>query len=208
MDIKKVSQYSLIILLVITSLLFYYQYFADDVKKIDNDDVKKIDNNVSENVLEKKDAEVNLNGEDKNIIENLKYISEDLLGNKYILTAQSATLKEDKLNEVQLFEVNAEIARENQEIIYIFSKTANYNKINNNTIFKKKVNVKYGNQKINSETLDLNFKNQIIEILENVYYVNENTKIKADKVEIDLVDKKLKISMINKKDKVNITSKY
>ena len=180
--------------------MFYYQYFADDVKKIDN--------NVSENVLEKKDAEVNLNGEDKNIIENLKYISEDLLGNKYILTAQSATLKEDKLNEVQLFEVNAEIARENQEIIYIFSKTANYNKINNNTVFKKKVNVKYGNQKINSEILDLNFKNQIIEILENVYYVNENTKIKADKVEIDLVDKKLKISMINKKDKVNITSKY
>ena len=200
MDIKKVSQYSLIILLVITSLLFYYQYFADDVKKVDN--------NVSENVLEKKDAEVNLNGEDKNIIENLKYISEDLLGNKYILTAQSATLKEDKLNEVQLFEVNAEIARENQEIIYIFSKTANYNKINNNTIFKKKVNVKYGNQKINSETLDLNFKNQIIEILENVYYVNENTKIKADKVEIDLLNKKLKISMINKKDKVNIISKY
>ena len=200
MDIKKVSQYSLIILLVITSLLFYYQYFADDVKKIDN--------NVSENVLEKKDAEVNLNGEDKNIIENLKYISEDLLGNKYILTAQSATLKEDKLNEVQLFEVNAEIARENQEIIYIFSKTANYNKINNNTVFKKKVNVKYGNQKINSEILELNFKNHIIEILENVYYVNENTKIKADKVEIDLVDKKLKISMINKKDKVNITSKY
>ena len=200
MDIKKVSQYSLFILLIITSLLFYYQYFADDVKKIDN--------NVSEKVLEKKDAEVNLNEEDKNIIENLKYISEDLLGNKYILTAQSATLKEDKLNEVQLFEVNAEIARENQEIIYIFSKTANYNKINNNTVFKKKVNVKYGNQKIDSEILDLNFKNNIIEILENVYYVNENTKIKADKVEIDLVDKKLKISMINKKDKVNITSKY
>ena len=200
MDIKKVSQYSLFILLIITSLLFYYQYFADDVKKIDN--------NVSENVLEKKDAEVNLNEEDKNIIENLKYISEDLLGNKYILTAQSATLKEDKLNEVQLFEVNAEIARENQEIIYIYSKTASYNKINNNTVFKKKVDVKYGNQKINSEILDLNFKNNIIEILENVYYVNENTKIKADKVEIDLVDKKLKISMINKKDKVNITSKY
>ena len=200
MDIKKVFQYSLFILLIITSLLFYYQYFADDVKKIDN--------NMSENILEKKDADISLNGEDKNIIENLKYISEDLLGNKYILTAQSATLKEDKLNEVQLFEVNAEIARENQEIIYIFSKTAKYNKINNNTVFKKKVNVKYGNQKINSEILDLNFKNQIIEILENVYYVNENTKIKADKVEIDLVDKKLKISMINKKDKVNITSKY
>ena len=156
----------------------------------------------------KKNITENLNDENKNLIENLKYISEDLLGNTYILTAQTATLKEDKINEVQLFEVNAEIARENQEIIYIYAKTANYNKINNNTVFKKKVNVKYGDQIIDSEILDLNFKNNLIEILENVNYVNENTKIKADKVEIDLLDKKLKISMINQKDKVNITSKY
>ena len=86
-------------------------------------------------------------------------MSEDLLGNKYTVTAQSATLKEDKLNEVQLFEVNAEINRQNQEAIYIYSQTANYNKVNNNTIFRKKVNVKYGDQTIDSETLNLNFKN-------------------------------------------------
>ena len=36
-----------------------------------------------------------------------------------------------KLNEVQLFEVDATIVRENQETIYIYSKTASYNKINN-----------------------------------------------------------------------------
>ena len=199
MDIKKVAQYGLLLLLIITSFLFYYQYFSDENKTIES--------NLLEDVSEKKDTQENLN-ESKNIIENLKYISEDLLGNTYILTAQSATLKEDKINEVQLFEVNAEIARENQEIIYIYAKTANYNKINNNTVFQKKVNVKYGDQIIDSEILDLNFKDNLIEILENVYYVNENTKIKADKVEIDLLNKKLKISMINKKDKVNIISKY
>ena len=199
MDIKKVAQYGLLLLLIITSFLFYYQYFSDENKTIES--------NLFEDVSEKKDTQENLN-ESKNIIENLKYISEDLLGNTYILTAQSATLKEDKINEVQLFEVNAEIARENQEIIYIYAKTANYNKINNNTVFQKKVNVKYGDQIIDSEILDLNFKDNLIEILENVYYVNENTKIKADKVEIDLLNKKLKISMINKKDKVNIISKY
>ena len=159
-------------------------------------------------MLEKKINGINQNNIDQNIIENLKYVSEDLSGNTYTVTAQSATLKEDKLNEVQLFEVNAEIVRKNQEIIYIYSETANYNKINNNTVFKKKVNVKYGSQTIDSEILNLNFKNSLIEILENVFYVNENTKIKADKVEINLIDKKLKISMINKKDKVNITSKY
>ncbi|ARJ47443.1 LPS export ABC transporter periplasmic protein LptC [Candidatus Pelagibacter sp. RS39] len=200
MDIKKIFQYSLLILLFLVSFLFYFKYFTQDVTKVEN--------NISEKTIETKNSEVNQKNNDKNIIENLKYISEDLLGNKYTVNAQSATLKEDKLNEVQLFEVNAEVTRENQEVIYIYSKTANYNKINNNTVFKEKVNVKYGNQTINSEILNLNFESNLIEILQNVYYVNENTKIKADKVEIDLLDKKLKISMINKKDKVNITSKY
>lgn len=199
MNIKNVFQYSLLILLILLSFLFYYKYFTEDIDKVE----KKI-----ENVVEKKTNVINQNNIDQNLIENLKYVSEDLSGNTYTVTAQSATLEEDKLNEVQLFVVNAEIARKNQEIIYIYSETANYNKINNNTVFKKKVNVKYGSQTIDSEILNLNFKNSLIEILENVFYVNENTKIKADKVEINLIDKKLKISMINKKDKVNITSKY
>ena len=200
MGIKKVFQYSLLVLLIIGSFLFYYKYFTVDSKKNKND--------ISKDVIEKKNSEINQTSAGKNIIENLKYISEDLLGNTYTVTAQSATLKEDELSEVQLFEVNAEIERKNQDVIYIYSKTASYNKINNNTVFKKKVNVKYGDQTIDSDILNLNFQDNLIEILENVYYVNQNTKIKADKVEIDLLYKKLKISMINKKDKVNITSKY
>jgi len=200
MDIKKVIQYFLLILLIIASFLFYYKYFSKDLKKIEK--------NENENEIVKKNNEINLKNENKNIIENLKYISEDLFGNTYTVTAQSAALKEDKFNEVQLFEVDAKIAQENQETIYIYSKTANYNKINNNTVFKKNVTVKYGNQIINSEILNLNFKDNLIEILENVNYVSEITEIKADKVEIDLLNKKLKISMINKKDKVSITSKY
>jgi len=199
MNTKKVYQYVLLIILIIVSIIFYYKYFDDNEKKIEN--------YKSENVLEKKNPEIS-EDENKNFIENLKYVSKDLLGNTYTVKAESATLKEDKLNEIQLYEVNAEIAKENQEIIYIYSQTANYNKINNNTIFKKKVNVKYADQTIDSNILNLNFKDNLIEILENVYYVNKNTKIKADKVEIDLLSKKLKISMINKKDKVNITSKY
>ena len=200
METKKVFQYSLLISLVVLSFLFYYKYFFENKKKIEN--------HKSESILEKRNSGISENDNNKNIIENLKYVSKDLLGNIYTVSAKSATLKEDKLNEFQLYEVNAEIARENQEIIYIYSQTANYNKINNNTIFKKKVNVKYADQTIDSNILNLNFEDNLIVILENVYYVNKNTKIKADKVEIDLLYNKLKISMINKKDKVNITSKY
>ena len=200
MDTKKVFQYGLLISLIVISLLFYYKYFRENEQKVEN--------YKSEKVLEEKKFQINENSDTKNIIENLKYISKDLFGNTYTVTAQSATLKEDKLNEIQLYEVNAEIYKENQEIIYIYSQTANYNKITNNTVFKKKVNVKYADQTIDSDILNLNFKDNLIEILENVYYVNKDTKIKADKVEIDLIYKKLKISMNNKKDKVNITSKY
>ena len=199
MDKKNVFQYSLLILLFVVSFLFYYKYFFKDDKKVEL--------NQSENII-KKTPEVNQNDENKNIIENLKYVSEDILGNTYTVIAQSATLREDKINEVQLFEVNAEITRQDQEVIYIYSKTANYNKTNNNTVFSRGVNVKYGDQTIDSETLSFNFENNLIEILDNVYYVNKNTKINADKVEIDLLNKKSKISMINKNNKVSITSKY
>ena len=197
---KKTFQYGLLTLLFVVSFLFYFKYFTGSVKKAEV--------NNTENILEKNDIVISQEVSNKNLIENLKYVSEDLLGNTYTVTAQSATLKEDKLNEVQLFKVNAEISRENQDTIYIYSETANYNKLNNNTVFKEKVKVKYGYQRIDSEVLNLNFKDNLIEILENVYYVNKNTKINADKVEIDLIYKNLKISMINKKDKVQITSKY
>ena len=200
MDIKKVFQYTLLVLLFAASFLFYNKYFTENVEITEK--------NKKENILEKKNLNTNQDDTNKSVIGNLKYVSEDLLGNTYTVTAQSATLKEDRINEVLLFEVNAKIIRKDQDIIYIYSKTANYNKINNNTIFRKEVNVNYGNQSIDSESLNLNFKGNSIEILDNVYYVNGNTKIYADKVEIDLLDKKLKISMINEKDKVSITSKY
>ena len=200
MDTRKVFQYSLLILLFAASFIFYYEYFAK------NDEKKELNN--SENIVKKKDQEINQKATSDNIIENLKYISEDLLGNTYTVIAQSATLNQDKISEVQLFEVSAEIGRQNQDVIYINSNTANYNKLNNNTVFRGKVNVKYGDQTIDSETLNLNFENNLIEILDNVSFVNKNTKINADKVEIDLLYKKLKISMINKNNKVSITSKY
>ena len=200
MDTRKVFQYSLLILLFVASFIFYNEYFAKNDKK---DELNK-----SENIVKKKDQEINQEETSDNIIENLKYISEDLLGNTYTVIAQSATLNQDKISEVQLFEVSAEISRQNQDVIYINSNTANYNKLNNNTVFRGTVNVKYGDQTIDSETLNLNFENNLIEILDNVSFVNKNTKIKADKVEIDLIYKKLKISMINKNDKVSITSRY
>ncbi len=117
--------------------------------------------------------------ENSNIIENLKYVSEDLLGNKYEIIAQSATLKKDQGNQIELFEVNAKIIQVDDEIIYINSFSADYDKINNNTIFKDNVMVKYGDQVIKADIIKLNFLNNLIEMFENVNYTNQYSKVIA-----------------------------
>ena len=198
MDKKKGLQLSLIILLILSSIVFYKKFFNKNIslteKKInekeitDNDDVNK--------------------NKDSNVIETLKYISQDLIGNTYIINADSAKFEKDKVDSIILFEVSAEIIRQDNETIKIYSKTADYNKKNNDTIFKNSVNIEYGDQIISSEVVKLNFSENLIEIIENVHYMSDNTKIYADKVELDLLRKKMKISMNNQMDNIQITVKY
>ena len=52
-----------------------------------------------------------------------------------------------------------------------------------------------------------NYKNELI-IEGDVSSKGPNGKIRADRLDFDLNTKKLKISMINNKDKVNIVGKY
>jgi len=142
------------------------------------------------------------------VIENLKYVSEDLFGNTYIITAESASIKKNQENQLELFIVNAKIVQNKDDVILIYSGVADYDKITNNTIFKEDVKIKYKDQELNSNIVKLNFSTSLIEILENVYYMNKNTEIYADKAEIDLIDKRMKISMIDQKDKVKISGEY
>ena len=135
-------------------------------------------------------------------------MSQDLAGNTYIINAETAKFEKDKENNAILFEVNAEIIRQDDETIKIYSESANYNKKNNDTVFKKAVSINYGDQIIKSEVVKLNFSENLIEIIENVHYMNVNTEIYADKVEIDLLKKKMKISMINQNDNIQIKGKY
>ena len=199
---KNILQIGLIILLVVMSGFFYQKYM--------------VSNNISDEVLKKKDSVKTIdessilkeNKETANIIENLKYNSEDLFGNTYTINAKSAQIKEDKINQVKLFEVTAKIFQKDDDIIYINSDIADYNKINNNTIFRKNVNVKYGDQSINAELINLDFSKNLIKIENNVYYKNNNVKLNADKIEIDINSKKSRITMNKIEDKVKIFAKY
>jgi len=199
MDTKKIVQLILIVFLVLLSLIFYKEYFQVD-KKISGD---KKETKISNEKI--KSTEINEENKDANIIQNLRYVSEDLIGNTYILSATSAEIIKKDENNVNLFNVEGEIIQDNGEKIEITSDTAKYNRENNNTLFKKNVSVLYGNQTIKADIMKIDFTKNSIEILENVHYTNENLEIFADIVEIDLLKNKLKISMKDQKNKVLIS---
>ena len=198
MNTKKTVQFILIIFLLLLSLIFYKKYFQVDNKISEVKKETKIDNEKIEN------KEINEEKKDANIIQNLRYVSEDLLGNTYILSATSAEIIKDDQDNVNLFEVEGEIIQEDGEKIEITSETAKYNRQNNNTLFKENVLVLYGKQIIKANIVDIDFTKNSIEVLENVYYTNENIKMFADIVEIDLLKNKLKISMKDQKNKIRV----
>jgi len=202
MSKKIIIQLILIVFLIILTIFFYQKYMVlnnSDLKLMKKENDSQVNN---EKLVSKK------NQETANIIENLRYVSKDLFGNTYIINAQSAQIEEGKVNQVKLFEVMAKIIQKDDEVIYINSDSADYNKVNNNTIFKTNVNVKYGKQSIDADMIDLNFLKNQIKIKENVYYRNNNAKLNADKIEIDIESKKLTISMNKKNDNIKILSKY
>ena len=196
---KSIIQYSLVILLIILSVFFYKEYIGSEKSLTEKSE--EVDENIENSVTTDNDK-------GSNTIENLKYVSEDLLGNTYIIIAKSAEVQEDRADQVRLAEVLAKIIQQNYETIYINSNFADYNRENNNTIFKENVSVQYGDQIINANIINLNFLKNLIEIRENVYYKNNDANIKADKIEINFESKKLKILMDKQEDKVEISGKY
>ena len=200
MNKKKVFQISLIVLFILSCLIFYKKYFLPSVTTSDTQ-INKVNDGESNNIVKNENKETN-------IIENLKYVSEDLFGNTYIITAESAAFKKNLENQLELYIVSAKIIQNNDDVILINSGSADYNKISNNTIFKEDVTIKYKDQKLNSNIVKLDFSKNLIEIQEDVYFKNKNAKIRDDKIELNFESKKLKISMEKQNENVEIIGKY
>ena len=61
--------------------------------------------------------------------------------------------------------------------------------------FKQNVLVKHVDNKLNAENLDLSFQNNLMSIYNNIVYQNLDSKLLADKLEVDLITKDAKIIM-------------
>ena len=105
---------------------------------------------------------------------------------------------------IYLENVNAIILLQNSENISIKSNFAKYNTKNFDTLFNNSVSVDYGEHVMKSEFLDLSFENNLVSIYDNVRYLSGISSLKADKAEIDILNKKTKIYMEDSSKKVQI----
>ncbi len=73
--------------------------------------------------------------------------------------------------------------------------------------FFENVKVTHLIHKATSENLDISFKDNMASMYNNIVYNKPGTKLKADRLEIDLITKNSKIFMDNKTEKIKIINK-
>ena len=141
------------------------------------------------------------------IIKNIKYTSADSEGNKYEIIAKLGEVDLNNQEIINMQNVKAIIALKDSQIIEINSDFAKYNTKNYDTQFSENVLMTYDDHIIRSQNLDLFFEKHIAQAMNNLVYENSTSRLRADKIEIDLITKNSKIFMYNKKKKIKISGK-
>ena len=189
---KTLTQLFLFSLFIFLSIFSYYEYIKDDSQKLIINDLEKI--------TPTKKFESNL-------ISDLRYFSVDDKGNKYEIKSEYGKMSLNNSDIILMTNVIATIDIYNSEPIIITSNFAKYNVKNYDTKFEKNVLVKHIDNKVNAENLILSFQNNLMSMYDNIIYQSPDTKLIADKLEIDLITKDSKIVMNNKKSKIKIIRK-
>ncbi len=188
-------QFSIMVLII---LLIYFTYNYINKSGRDLNIVEKTESNkLVEKKISKKEETL-----DKNVISELTYKSLDDSGNVYEINSDSGTIQENDKSTLLLKNVKANILVYGHGTVYIFSDNALYNKVSLDTHFYENVNLIYQDHDIKSDDLFLEYSDKKVKISNNVYYESENSKLIADEVMMNLLNKVSKIYMTNKNKKV------
>tara|TARA_B000000532_G_C18680779_1_gene325224 strand:+ start:37 stop:627 length:591 start_codon:yes stop_codon:yes gene_type:complete len=186
---KLYIQILLIFTFALISLLIFFKYFNKTITK----DNLRINTEKTENI-------------NNSMIEDLKYLSTDKEGNEYKIEAKKGNIDKDNPDIIYLENVEAVILLQNSETILIKSEFAKYNTKNFDTLFNNSVSLDYGEHGLKSEFLNLSFENNLVSIYDNVRYLSGISSLKADRAEIDILNKNTKIFMENSNKKVQINN--
>ena len=184
----------LTLIVIISYLTFSYLNKNEISKSVDSTELKTIKKTqINEQIA---DSQIS------NKILDLAYKSSDDKGNIYEINSVSGSIEDKNENVLLLEEVTAKIIIKNYGTFLIESGKAKYNKLNLNTHFFSNVNLYYLNHSIKSEDLFLKYIDKEIKISNNVVYKNQNNRLKADEIDLDMITKTSKIYMKDEKNKV------
>ena len=192
MDRKTYTQISLIIIVLVIISYVYFAYFKV-TKEIP---LKTVDDNSTKKMVKGSD----------DLISDMSYFSEDNKGNRYEIFSEYGTINPDKSNLIFMEKVTAVVYLSDGQNVYINSNKAKYNDEENDTSFSGSVEMIYGEHVINSEYLDLSFKNQTASVYDNVKYKSNLSNLSADKIFINFVSKNTKIQMNDENNNILVKS--
>ena len=209
MDRKNLIQIILLIFLIFITYSIFNNYY-----KKNNTSFK------SSKKIELQDADKIPSSDSKNIIENIKYTSNNNNGDIFEIFAEYGEPSIEISDLMFLTNVKANIIFKNKSNIELTSDYANFNTKTFETTFMDNVLILREDETIIGESLYLVFDQtdeelkkkstvdqNLIRISNNVIVKKPGYIVKADILEIDLLTKNVKVFMKNKDDKVETISK-
>ena len=176
---KILIQIFLIIVIIITSSLFYLKY-------IDK-------NNQSEKIDKIKEEIIKLEKIKGNVISDISYVSEDFEGRKYLIKSEKGIVNKINSNIIEMQNVSAKITLIDETFITINSDFAVYDNIKFDTKFSKNIEFKHLEHVIKSDDLVISFEDNQIEAFNNLTYENLDLIMSADKIIFNFKSKNAKI---------------
>ena len=183
-------KYFFYLIIILISITLFFSNFYETNKVVQTEKIKSKTEETKDNL---------------NIIENINYSSFDNEGNRYLIEAKTGEINQNNFDKIKMSYVYAKITFVNQEFIEIVSNYAYYNRETSETLFYDEVLSSYLDHKISSNELLLLFDDKLVKIKDNVVYISEEGRLEADKVLLNLINKKAQISMNDGEEKVKIS---
>ena len=184
-----------IILIFLGILIIFFTYFYDQNQK-----------SLSKKIEEKK-TEIKVEDQEVSTFENIQYEGIDNNGNKFVINSEYAEFESDKTNIIYMKNMSCKFFFKDGTVLRISSNKGVYDTISSDMEFEQNVKMHYLENRLFSEKASfINSENYLV-IQDNVVGEAPEGNLIADKLDFDLTQKKLKISMYNQ-DKVNIKVNY
>ena len=190
---KSFVQFSLIFTGLII-IFFTYFYVGDNESSLEKVEQKEIQKNGSEK-------------EGFNTFENITYEGKDSNNNDFILNSEYAEFAIDESNIIYMKKLECRFFFKDGTVLKILSDKGIFDNLSNNMEFEENVEMYYLENKLFSDKANfVNSENYLI-VQGNVIGKGPLGNLAADKLNVDFIDKKMKISMYNE-SKVNIKVNY